>query len=51
MGNFPFFNRLTADFSIGTTGGWGRGVLKKRMIGNFRVIKGPNKVMICYVSL
>ena len=33
--------RLTSDFSLGRTGGWGGGVLKKMItIGNFRVIKG-----------
>ena len=44
--------KLTADFSLGNTGGWGGGLSNTMiMIGNFRVIKGLMYVMICYVSL
>ena len=37
--------RLTSDFSLGHHGDWGD-IRKMRMIGNFRVIKVLNQVLI-----
>ena len=42
--------RLTSDFSLSHHGDWGA-IRKMRMIGNFRVIKGLNHVLIFCESL
>ena len=41
---------LTSDFSLSHHGDWGA-IITMRMIGNFRVIKVLNQVMICCESL